>query len=180
MSVGILDAAVAEADKSGARFACRAGILVFFSLGVLGAGLAYRADMPHSQYANDLSRGSHDVTKKIVPLFERALRADASPVGYPDRSGIPDSKLPIADGGLSRPETPQPKKLEQRLADAVRARGYSLDTERAYWMWCRQFILHFDKRHPDEMGDAEVQEFLSHLAVDRELGASSQRGVTAV
>ena len=67
-----------------------------------------------------------------------------------------------------------PKKLEQRLADAVRARGYSLDTERAYWMWTRQFILHFDKRHPDEMGDPEVQEFLSHLAVDRELGASSQ------
>ena len=68
MSVGILDAAVAEADKSGARFACRAGILVFFSLGVLGAGLAYRADMPHSQYANDFSPRSYFECGLLVVL----------------------------------------------------------------------------------------------------------------
>ncbi len=55
-----------------------------------------------------------------------------------------------------------PKKLEQRRAKAVRARGYSLDTERACWMWMRQFILHFDKRHPGEMSDEDVQGFLSH------------------
>jgi len=69
---------------------------------------------------------------------------------------------------------PKPKRLEQRLAEAVRARGFSLETEKAYWMWTRQFILHFDVRHPEEMGGAEVQEFLTHLAVDRELRGSSQ------
>ena len=179
--------AVAEADKSSGEFLCRAEFLGFFSLGVLGAVLAYRADMPHSQYADDAEPSLGAVTK-ILPPFERRLRAEASasPVGY---GVIADCKLPIADGAsldalsaedaerarlqisptLARP----PKKLEQRLADAVRARGYSLDTERAYWLWTRQFILHFEMRHPQEMGDAEVQEFLSHLAVDRELGASS-------
>ena len=75
---------------------------------------------------------------------------------------------------LSTEPPPKPKKLEQRLAEAVRARGFSLETEKAYWMWTRQFILHFDMRHPQEMGDAEVQEFLTHLAVDRELRGSSQ------
>lgn len=70
---------------------------------------------------------------------------------------------------------PKPKKLQQRLSEAVRARGFSIETEKAYWMWTRQFILHFDKRHPEDMGDAEVQEFLTHLAVDRELRGSSQR-----
>jgi len=69
---------------------------------------------------------------------------------------------------------PKPKRLEQRLAEAVRARGFSLETEKAYGMWTRQFILHFDVRHPEEMGGAEVQEFLTHLAVDRELRGSSQ------
>jgi integron integrase len=75
---------------------------------------------------------------------------------------------------LTTEPPPKPKKLEQRLAEAVRARGFSLETEKAYWMWTRQFILHFDMRHPQEMGDAEVQEFLTHLAVDRELRGSSQ------
>jgi integron integrase len=79
------------------------------------------------------------------------------------------------NANLSSPQTPpKPKKLEQKLAEAVRARGFSLETEKAYWMWTRQFILHFDKRHPEEMGDAQVQEFLTHLAVDRELRGSSQ------
>ena len=80
---------------------------------------------------------------------------------------------PYAESASSEPP-PQPKKLEQRLAEAVRARGFSLETEKAYWMWTRQFIRHFDLRHPQEMGDAEVQEFLTHLAVDRELRGSSQ------
>ena len=91
----------------------------------------------------------------------------------PPSSGTIPGNLPSFAEGARSPARP-PKKLEQRLAEAVRARGYSLDTERAYWMWTRQFILHFDKRHPEAMGDEEVQEFLSHLAVDRELGASSQ------
>ena len=75
---------------------------------------------------------------------------------------------------ISPREAPKPKRLEQQLREALRARGCSLSTEQAYWMWVRQFILFHEKRHPREMGAGEVQEFLTHLAVDRELRGSSQ------
>ena len=75
---------------------------------------------------------------------------------------------------FSPQEAPKPKRLEQQLREALRARGCSLATEQAYWMWVRQFILFHEKRHPREMGAGEVQEFLTHLAVDRELRGSSQ------
>src|SRR5712672_921122 len=88
-----------------------------------------------------------------------------------DHRPMPSSRY--ADTVAPEPP-PKPKRLEQRLAEAVRARGFTLETEKAYGMWTRQFILHFDVRHPDEMGGAEVQEFLTHLAVDRELRGSSQ------
>ena len=75
---------------------------------------------------------------------------------------------------ISPVEAPKPKKLEQQLREALRARGCSLATEQAYWMWVRQFVLFHDRRHPRELGAGEVQEFLTHLAVDRELRGSSQ------
>jgi integron integrase len=65
-------------------------------------------------------------------------------------------------------------RLEVRLREACRVRHYSLRTEDAYWMWARQFILYHRKRHPEEMGAGEVREFLSHLAVERQVSASTQ------
>jgi hypothetical protein len=50
-----------------------------------------------------------------------------------------------------------------RLRTAIRTRHYSRRTEEAYTGWVRRFILHRDKRHPQEMGSAEVVEFLMHL-----------------
>ncbi len=57
---------------------------------------------------------------------------------------------------------------------AIRTRHYSRQTEKIYIHWARQFILFHDKRHPAEMGADEVQRFLSSLAVDRQMSASSQ------
>src|SRR5438067_1119098 len=54
------------------------------------------------------------------------------------------------------------------------ARHYALRTEDAYHDWCRRFILHHGKRHPAEMGEAEVNAFLTHLAVDRRVSALTQ------
>ena len=56
---------------------------------------------------------------------------------------------------------------------ALARHAFSLETEKAYWMRARQFILHFDMRHPEGTGDAEAREFLTHLAADRELRGSS-------
>ncbi|HSS65737.1 MAG TPA: phage integrase N-terminal SAM-like domain-containing protein, partial [Gammaproteobacteria bacterium] len=60
------------------------------------------------------------------------------------------------------------------VREAIRVRHFSLRTEEAYVGWIRRFILFQGKRHPREMGDAEVQAFLNHLAVRRGVSASTQ------
>jgi integron integrase len=65
-------------------------------------------------------------------------------------------------------------KLLDRLRAEIRLRHYSLRTEQSYVDWVRRFILFHRKRHPAEMGAAEIRDFLSHLAVDRGVSASTQ------
>lgn len=72
----------------------------------------------------------------------------------------------------------QPRLLDQVRA-AVRKRHYSLSTEKTYVQWCKRYILHHGKRHPAEMGAAEVEDFLSHLAVARRVSASTQNQALA-
>ena len=57
---------------------------------------------------------------------------------------------------------------------AIRVRHYSIRTEGVYLDWVRRFILYHGKRHPAMMGAAEVDAFLSHLATDRDVAASTQ------
>src|SRR5689334_676747 len=68
----------------------------------------------------------------------------------------------------------KPRRFEDQLRAACRLRHYSLRTEDAYWMWVRRFILHHQKRHPREMGAAEVTAFLTHLAVVDDVAPSTQ------
>jgi len=49
----------------------------------------------------------------------------------------------------------------------------SIRTEQDYVDWIKRFVLHFDKRHPRGLGAAEVEQFLTHLAVHREAISSS-------
>ncbi len=72
----------------------------------------------------------------------------------------------------------QPKLLD-RLRAAIRVKHYSYSTEQTYVHWCRRYILHHGKRHPADMGAAEVEAFLSHLAVDRHVSASTQNQALA-
>lgn len=65
-------------------------------------------------------------------------------------------------------------KLEDQLRDTMRFKHLSLKTEESYVGWYRRFVLWHDKRHPSEMGAAEVEAFLTHLAVERKLAAASQ------
>jgi len=62
----------------------------------------------------------------------------------------------------------------ERIREAIRVRHYSIRTERTYIEWTRRFILFHGKRHPEQMGEAEVAAFLTHLAVDRNVAASTQ------
>jgi len=77
------------------------------------------------------------------------------------------------DGRRSRGAA-RPPRLLDRVRDAIRRRHYSVRTEQAYVHWIRRFILFHGKRHPQEMGKAEVEAFLTHLAVRRRVAASTQ------
>lgn len=65
-------------------------------------------------------------------------------------------------------------RLLDRLRDAIRVRHYSIRTEEAYVHWSRRFILFHNKRHPASMGAVQVNEFLTHLAVNGNVSASTQ------
>lgn len=70
--------------------------------------------------------------------------------------------------------TPDAPRLLDRVRTACRVRHFSRRTEEAYAGWIRRFILFHRKRHPDQMGGGEVSMFLSWLAVDQHVGASTQ------
>ena len=67
-----------------------------------------------------------------------------------------------------------PPRLVDQVRAVIRLKHYSLRTEEAYWHWIKRFILFHGKRHPNEMAEAEVSAFLSHLAVDKNVAASTQ------
>jgi len=66
------------------------------------------------------------------------------------------------------------KKLLDQMKDILRAKHYSPRTEETYADWAKRFILFHDKRHPGEMGAKEIQEYITYLATELNLAASSQ------
>lgn len=69
---------------------------------------------------------------------------------------------------------PKPRKLLEQVSDALRVKHYSYQTEKSYLLWIRRFILFHHKQHPREMGGEEINAFLTHLAVDGKVAASTQ------
>ena len=65
-------------------------------------------------------------------------------------------------------------RLLDRVRDAIKRRHYTYRTEQSYVHWIRRFILYSGKRHPREMGKAEVEQFLTALAVERHVSAATQ------
>jgi len=72
------------------------------------------------------------------------------------------------------PNTNTPPKLLDQVRDRIRVKHYSIRTETQYVQWVKRFILFHNKRHPQEMGTTEVEAFLTHLAVDGHVSASTQ------
>jgi integron integrase len=68
----------------------------------------------------------------------------------------------------------QPPRLLDRMRAAIRVRHYSLSTERTYIGWVKRFIYFHQKRHPQDMGAPEVEAFLSALATELDVSASTQ------
>ena len=74
----------------------------------------------------------------------------------------------------SNSSTPNEPKLLDIVRGKIRLKHYSIRTEQAYTDWIKRFILHFDKQHPKDLGAAEVEAFLTHLAVARNVSANTQ------
>lgn len=91
-------------------------------------------------------------------------RAGASPSG-------PASPSRVREGG---PNNSRPPRLLDRVREANRLRHGSRSTEKSYIGWIRRFILFHGKRHPAEMGASEVAQFLTSLAVEGQVAASTQ------
>lgn len=79
----------------------------------------------------------------------------------------------------SVPPSTQGPKLLDALRTQLRVMHYAIRTEDAYVDWVKRFILFHGKRHPRDMGPKEVAEFLSHLAVARNVSASTQNQAKA-
>jgi integron integrase len=65
-------------------------------------------------------------------------------------------------------------RLLERMRTELRSRHYSQRTEQAYTLWVRRFVRFHRMRHPADMAEAEVNAFLTHLAVDQKVSASTQ------
>lgn len=72
-----------------------------------------------------------------------------------------------------------PPTLLERVREVLRLRHYSRRTESAYVGWMRRYIRHYGRRHPREMGGAEVATFLTWLAEERKVSAATQNQALA-
>ncbi|MBN2576440.1 MAG: integron integrase [Deltaproteobacteria bacterium] len=98
-------------------------------------------------------------------------RLGGTPTGAPDGAGrISPPPLQIVTTG---------PRLLDRVRAAIRTRHMSVRTEEAYVGWIRRFILFSGKRHPSDMGEPEVSRFLSALATERRVAASTQNQALA-
>jgi integron integrase len=118
-----------------------------------------------------LARGTdiHDGTPKNLRMNKPSVSISPSHLVI-DSAGRP----PSDEGKTPVTLPPAGPRLLDRLRSEIRTRHYSIRTESAYVGWVRRFILFHNKRHPQDMGAAEVGAFLSHLATERNVAATTQ------
>ncbi len=103
-------------------------------------------------------------------------RVETTPLD-PPRKAPSRSRADSPPRVLEPPGTYSPnggKRLQDCVREAIRARHCSYRTEETYLGWTRRFILFSNKRHPLEMGEGEVNTFLSHLAAKGRVSAPTQ------
>src|SRR5438105_13141305 len=104
----------------------------------------------------------------VYTRFARSFSVGAC--GLPSRKFF-DTILGVSPSTAAIASSP---KLLDRVRWHLRVKHYSIRTEQAYVDWARRYILFHRKRHPREMGEKEITEFLTHLAVEKNVAASTQ------
>jgi integron integrase len=82
--------------------------------------------------------------------------------------------MPNMSNSLPAAAKPHKAKLLDQVRDVIRRKHFSLRTEQTYTDWIRRFILYHGKRHPSDMAEPEVSDFLTHLARDGKVASSTQ------
>lgn len=74
----------------------------------------------------------------------------------------------------AKPSSDSPPKLLDQVRGKIRLKHYSIRTEQSYADWIKRYILFHGKHRPKDMGAQEVEAFLTHLAVEGRVAASTQ------
>ncbi len=118
---------------------------------------------------------------RCAPSLSRYCRVNARPRGSGQPvelhcSGVPARSHPDWTAYLPRaPHENTVPRLSIRVRELLRRLHYSPRTEKAYIDWMSRFVRYHDLRSPEEMGTPEIVRFLTHLAVERHVSASTQR-----
>jgi site-specific recombinase XerD len=113
----------------------------------------------------------------LVFLYRDVIRQPLGDIPVARTRTVPDRAQQVFGDMASCPRatpTQKPKLLDQ-VREVLRGQQYALNTEECYTDWIRRFILFHNKRHPRDMGKAEVESFLTHLAAERDVAISTQR-----
>jgi len=65
-------------------------------------------------------------------------------------------------------------KLLEILIEKIRVKYYSKSTEQTYYYWAKSYILFHNKKHPKDMGKNEIEQFLTHLAIEKKVAQTTQ------
>src|SRR3990170_7721414 len=96
------------------------------------------------------------------------------PMAGPNIQTPIDRGSPAQVPAINTATTSQKPKLLDQVRRAIRARHYSPRTEETYVHWIKRFIFFHNKRHPAEMAEKEIAQFLSSLAIESHVSASTQ------
>lgn len=112
----------------------------------------------------------------LCDFSHRPMRASIRIASYGTMGNAMEKKekvMRLVPQGVKVPSDQQPKLLD-RLRIALRVRHCSRRTEDSYCSWVRRYIFFHNVTHPDDMGEAEINAFLTHLAVDKKVSSSTQ------
>lgn len=112
-------------------------------------------------------------TGRRIAVLGGGAGVETSKVGLTSGSGLPGTGIPVKITQEECASGRRPR-LMDLMRQEMRGRHYSHRTEQSYCAWVRRFIFFHKLRHPREMGEKEINEFLSRLAIEGKIGASTQ------
>jgi hypothetical protein len=124
----------------------------------------------HKRHPRDMGRA------EVSQFLEHVARTDLRPLPALDAAGAALEFLyrAVLRQPLGELPLPRPPRLLDQVRQLLRLGRYALATEECYVRWITRFILYHGKRHPCDLGAAEVERFLTHLAVEGRVSASTQ------